>query len=103
MGYLHELLKRRRLYLRKITNQFKREQVILIYDNEPRNEQIVKQIGRSIDLGFRVVIWPEKIQVKDINDMIKTGLSEPELESIIYNNTFTGIRAKFQFNLWKRV
>jgi hypothetical protein len=89
--------------LRKITDTLKKEQVILIYDNEPRNEQIVKQIGRSIDLGYRVVIWPEKIQEKDINDMIKTGLSEPEIESIIYNNTFSWIKAKFQFNLWKRV
>lgn len=89
--------------LRKITEVLKKEQVVLMYDNEPRNEQIVKQIGRSIDLGFRVVIWPDKIQEKDINDMIKTGLTEPEIESIIYNNTFSGIKAKFNFNLWKRV
>ena len=47
--------------------------VILVYDNEPRNREIVNRIGKCISRGERVVIWPNNIIEKDINDMILAG------------------------------
>ena len=46
---------------------------IWVYDNEPRNREIVNRISKSIDRGDKVVIWPNNIQQKDINDMYLAG------------------------------
>jgi|TARA_Y100000015_G_scaffold621_1_gene658 transcription elongation factor Elf1 len=71
-----------------------------IYDNEPRNREIVSRIERTIDNGGRVVIWPESIDDKDINDMVMSGL---DVQSVIESNTYSGLEAKLKFNLWKKI
>ena len=71
-----------------------------IYDNEPRNREIVSRIERTIDNGGRVVIWPESIDDKDINDMVMSGL---DVQSVIESNTYSGLQAKLKFNLWKKI
>ena len=44
--------------------------VIVIFDNEPRNREICKQMGSCIDFDKKIVIWPDSIKHKDIYDMI---------------------------------
>ena len=73
---------------------------IWVYDNEPRNRQIVERISNSIDRGEKVVIWPQSVAEKDINDMILVG-RDPQ--QIIKNNTYQGIQAKIKLTEWKRV
>ena len=41
-----------------------------VFDNEPRNREIVNRISKTIDRGEQVVIWPNNILEKDINDMV---------------------------------
>ena len=73
---------------------------VWVYDNEPRNKEITTRISNTIDRGDKVVIWPNNIKEKDINDMVLAGHSVQELlESNIYN----GLKAKLQFNTWKRI
>jgi len=76
---------------------------ILIFDNEPRNKEIVKMMQDAIKLEHNVVIWPDTIQGKDINEMVMNGLSPDEIESIISSNTFKSIEAQLKFNFWKKV
>jgi hypothetical protein len=73
---------------------------VWIYDNEPRNKEIVSRITRTIDRGERVVIWPSSINEKDINDMILSGLN---VQSVIESNTYSGLEAKLKLQTWKRV
>ena len=73
---------------------------IWVYDNEPRNRQIVERLTKSIDRGDKVVIWPQSVTKKDINDMILIGLDP---QKIIQNNTYQGIQAKIKLTEWKRV
>ena len=73
---------------------------VWIYDNEPRNNEIVGRIGRTIDNGDSVVIWPNGIDDKDINDMVMSGL---DVQSVIESNTYSGLEAKLKFNTWKKV
>ena len=73
---------------------------VWIYDNEPRNSEIVGRIGRTIDNGDSVVIWPESIDDKDINDMVMSGL---DVQSVIESNTYSGLEAKLKFNTWKKI
>jgi hypothetical protein len=74
--------------------------IIFVYDNEPRNEQIVRRIGDTIDRGYKVVIWPTNIKEKDINDMILSGHN---VKSMIESNTYSGLEANLKFTVWKKV
>ena len=76
--------------------------VVLVYDNEPRNKDIVKQIEKSIDSGYTVCLFPEHTKGKDINEMIQCGLTSDEIKDIIDRNTFSGLVAKLTFTNWKR-
>jgi transcription elongation factor Elf1 len=89
--------------LSAIARVFDRSKVTLIYDNEPRNKDICKQIDKVIEEHFNVVIWPEMIEDKDINEMILTGFSPDEIQDIISKNTFVNLRAKMEFINWKKV
>ena len=73
---------------------------IWVYDNEPRNTEIVKRISDTINRGERVVVWPSGMEVKDINDMILSGY---DVMSILKDNIYSNLEAKVKFNNWKRV
>jgi len=89
--------------LQSITEVLDKSKVVLIFDNEPRNKEIVKQIEKAIDEHYNVVIWPEFVDDKDINDMILSDFSLDEIEDIISKNTFVNLRAKMEFVNWKKV
>ena len=73
---------------------------VWVYDNEPRNREIVRRIKDTIDRGDRVVIWPSTISEKDINDMVLAG---HDVQSVVESNVYSGLKAKLQFNTWKRI
>ena len=76
------------------------DNAVWIYDNEPRNREIVNRINKTIDLGESVVIWPNGLEQKDINDMVLSG---HDVVSMIKLNTYSGLEAKVKFNSWKKV
>ena len=76
---------------------------VLIFDNEPRNKEIVKLMQESIKSNHNIVIWPNTIQAKDVNEMVMSGISVGEIESIISSNTFNGLQAQTKFVFWKKV
>ena len=76
---------------------------VLIFDNEPRNKDIVRMMQDAIKLGHDIVIWPDTIEQKDINEMIMAGRTKDEIESIISSNTFSGLQAQTKFVFWKKV
>ena len=73
---------------------------IWVYDNEPRNREIVNRISNTIDTGAKVVIWPSDITHKDINDM---SLGGHNVQKLVQSNVYSGLKAKLQFNTWKRI
>jgi hypothetical protein len=89
--------------LESITSIYDKSKVVLVFDNEPRNKEICKKIDEAIEKHFQVVIWPEMIESKDINDMVLYGFSPDEIQDIISKNTFVNLRAKAEFVNWKKV
>ena len=73
---------------------------IYVYDNEPRNREIVNRIAKTIDRGDKVVIWPTTVEEKDINDMVLGGQN---VMSVLESNTYSGLQAKVKFNNWKKI
>ena len=76
---------------------------VLVFDNEPRNAEVCKLMHNAIKEGYSVVIWPNSIRQKDINEMITSGYSKTEVKSIISKNTFCSIRALNQLVFWKKI
>ena len=72
---------------------------IWVYDNEPRNRQIVDRIAKHIGGGDKVVIWPSDIRQKDINDMVLAGI---DVQNIVQSNTYKGLTATLKFNQWRK-
>ena len=73
---------------------------IWVFDNEPRNREIIERINKTIDRGDQIVIWPSNIHEKDINDMVLSGHN---VKSIVESNTYSSLQAKIKFNNWKKV
>ena len=47
--------------------------VVYIYDNEPRNKQITDRMSKHIKDGHSLVIFPRGVEQKDLNDMLLAG------------------------------
>jgi transcription elongation factor Elf1 len=74
--------------------------LVYVFDNEPRNKQIVSKYSKVIDDGNRIVIWPPGIDNKDINDMIMAGHN---VQDVVECNTYQGLEAKLKLTEWKKV
>jgi transcription elongation factor Elf1 len=72
----------------------------LVFDNEPRNKEIVRGLERAIDRGYKVVVYPDTIEQKDINDMVLAGV---DVKTLVRENTHKGAIAMLKFLKWKRV
>ena len=73
----------------------------IVLDNEPRSREIIKQMERLIHQEHELVIWPDTITQKDINDMVLAGVKD--IQQLINNNTFSGLEAKMKLAAWKRI
>lgn len=76
---------------------------ILIFDNEPRNKEVMKLMQNAIKSDQYVVIWPNTMNGKDINEMIMNGHTQSEIQEIISSNSFKGLEAQAKFTFWKKV
>ena len=73
---------------------------VWVYDNEPRSKEITSRISNTIAKGESVVIWPNQIKEKDINDMVLAG---HDVQSIVESNIYKGLEATLKFTTWKRI
>lgn len=70
-----------------------KDKFVFVYDNEPRNKEIVKRMKKVIANGFKVVVWPLNRYGKDINKMILNHLPIEKIYATIKENTFSGLIA----------
>lgn len=77
-----------------------KSKLIIVFDNQPRNPEVVGIIERTIQKGYFVVIWGTEVKKKDINDMHLAGENYiDQLKNRVYN----GLMARVQFNQWRKV
>jgi len=90
--------------LKYASEYISKESLVLVYDNEPRNRNVMRELKTSIENGFRVCVWPKSIKEKDINDMIRcAGMTQDEVLDVVNKNTFSGPQALLEFNMWSLV
>ena len=80
-----------------------KDKTTLIFDNEPRNFQIARSMIKSLQDGWKIVVWPNSITCKDINDMVLTSIKDARLVEIINRNTYSGQRGEWEVHSWKKV
>jgi len=76
------------------------ENAVFVFDNEKRNKEIHRQLGKLIRGGRSVCIWPSSIIQKDINEMWLAGIKD--IENIIKNNTYSGLEAQLKLASWRK-
>ena len=88
---------------KRIANFAAKDMFVMVYDNQPRNKELISIMERSIDDGYKVVIWPDNIKEKDINEMILAGRSKDEVFKIINSNACSDLTAKLKFKEWRKI
>jgi hypothetical protein len=78
-----------------------KENITIILDNEPRSREIIKRMEKLIDKDYELVIWPDNVKEKDINDMVLAG--DANIMHTIKNNSYTGLTAKLKLTSWKLI
>ena len=51
--------------------------------------------------NYDLVIWPDTIKHKDLNDMVLAG--QQDLQKIIEENTYSGLEARMKLAAWKLI
>lgn len=83
---------------------FDKDNTIFIFDNEPRNIEIIKRMESVIDKGFGVCIWGSEIESgDDINDLILKNFTANELNAYVESRTFRGLKAKMKLSKYKKI
>ena len=78
------------------------KQVTYIFDNEPRNLEIINRMSKVIEQDYNIVIWSDEVKEKDVNEMIMNGLSQDELIKIIKENTYSKLSALTKLTYWRK-
>lgn len=74
----------------------------LVFDNQPRNKDLCREINRAIERDYRVCLWPETIGQKDINEMVMAGTPANEIEYVIDQHSYEGLEAKMAYTRWRK-
>ena len=80
-------------------NLLNKQKTTILFDNEPRNRQIIGKMFHALNKGWRVAIL--EIVPKDINEMVLAGMSNDKILETINRNTYSGQRGKWELQQWK--
>ena len=89
--------------IESLNNKIPNDKITYIFDNEPRNKEIINRMYKIVEKDFNIVIWPEDLQFKDVNDMIIGGLTKNKITDIIKTNTYSKLSALTKLNHWKKI
>jgi len=84
-------------------SSFPKDKLVIVYDNEPRSRDTIKKLDKAIMQGYNIVIWPENLEHKDINDMVLAGMSSEFIAHIMKTNTYRDLAAKLALTKWSKV
>lgn len=87
--------------LNAVSKVLDRDNVVLVFDNQPRNQQLVDIMVDAAANQYKMVVWPSSILQKDINEMVINGVDN--VQQIIDNNTLHGLALTVRINQWKKL
>ena len=75
---------------------------IYFNDQEPRNSEVSKQVGKCVRKGLKTVMLPPEYFDKDVNDLVNDGVPVEELPELFKNNAYQGLMAEMRYATWKK-
>lgn len=92
----------------KIKDLPNKDNMILIFDNEPRSIHMKDKMKKAIEQEYKLVIWPDNLEGKDINEMILFNNSKEKIFDIINSNIWGGkeiqkTKAMLRLNAWVKI
>lgn len=69
---------------------------IFVFDNDSTGREKSLKYAKK---GHQVFIWPTEIKQKDVNDLLRDGMTVEEIDELIINNIFEGIVAVTKLTL----
>jgi len=81
---------------------FVNDNSVFVYDNEPRSTETIQKISKVIDKGYKIVILPEYLLQKDINDIMLTHECL-DIDGVLSDNISSGLESKILLAAWRKV
>lgn len=79
-----------------------RTKTIIVFDNQPRNKDVVKRMTGMVAKKWATCVWPLNWPYKDINDAVMAGISQDIVKEIIDSNSFFGLRLEMALKAWRK-
>lgn len=80
-----------------------KDNTVLVFDNEPRNGEIVRLMLKACRAGWAVFVWPDKMyEAKDINDWILRGWTTHDLLAVISDSWVRGMAGELRIYAWAK-
>ena len=84
-------------------NKFPKDKLVIVLDNEKRNNTIINKYEKFIKQNYKIFIWPEYIIEKDLNDLaLNPSYNHTKFSELINSNTFLGVLATVKLSQWKK-
>ncbi len=89
----------------KIESIIPKDRTIVIFDNQPRNKEVIQRIDKTVNSGFPMFVWPSRKNLKkDINqNVIDNLIPAGRVKSFIDENTYSGMILKLKLTDWKKL
>lgn len=75
---------------------------IFIPDADKRNSEVLAGYEKIINSGQKLVILPQSLQGKDLNEIVMKN-PNINIHELVESNVYDGLEASLVFNKWKRV
>ena len=75
---------------------------VFVFDNEPRSKETCKKIQKTINLGYKVCIWPSSVTEKDVNELVLNSWEPSFIKQMIDERTYQGMKAQLVFTEWRK-
>lgn len=78
-----------------------KDKFVFVFDNEPRNREIVSKMMKICKSDYRICIWNTSMKGKDINEMYLNGNNMEYIKETIDKNICSGFQAQIRIRLLK--
>ena len=85
-----------------VTLLYPTAEITLVYDNQPRNRDIVRQMELAIADGWDTAFLPYDSEAKDINEMVKSGMTPEQVKKLIDDHRCGGLTAHMELSKWRK-
>ena len=78
------------------------DKAVLVFDNQPRNKQVVDQVQKMATRKIPMVVWPSTWKYKDINESVVDGVDPSEVVALLNTCTHHGLALSLALRDWKK-